>query len=67
MFKTLDTLLRGLAGREDRVAELQAVLTACHALGPDNGGQGEMEKVRCITNWLKACGVTALSDRKSVV
>jgi succinyl-diaminopimelate desuccinylase len=50
MFKTLDTLLRGLAGREDRVAELQAVLTACHALGPDNGGQGEMEKVRCITN-----------------
>ena len=61
MFKTLDTLLRGLAGREDRVAELQAVLTACHALGPDNGGQGEMEKVRCITNWLKACGVTALS------
>lgn len=61
MFKTLDTLLRGLAGREDRVAELQAVLTACQALGPDNGGQGEMEKVRCITNWLKACGVTALS------
>ena len=61
MFKTLDTLLRGLAGREDRVAELQAVLTACQALGPENGGRGEMEKVRCITDWLKACGVTALS------
>ena len=61
MFKTLDTLLRGLAGREDRVAELQAVLTACQALGPENGGHGEMEKVRCITDWLKACGVTTLS------
>ncbi|SDF75348.1 M20 family metallo-hydrolase [Desulfovibrio legallii] len=61
MFKNLDTLLRGLAGREDRVAELQAVLTACQALGPDNGGQGEMEKTRCITDWLKACGVTDLT------
>ena len=54
MLKNLDMLLRGLAGRENRVAELQSVLTACQALGPDNGGPGELEKIRCITDWLKA-------------
>lgn len=61
MLKNLDMLLRGLAGRENRVAELQSVLTACQALGPDNGGPGELEKIRCITDWLKACSVTDLT------
>ena len=63
MLKNLDMLLRGLAGRENRVAELQSVLTACQALGPDNGGPGELEKIRCITDWLKACSVTDWTPR----
>ncbi|MBB5144485.1 succinyl-diaminopimelate desuccinylase [Desulfovibrio intestinalis] len=58
MPKDMDALLRGLAGREDRVVALQSALTACPALGPDNGGDGEEAKAALITQWLEACGVT---------
>ncbi len=56
----LEMLLRGLAQREDRVVALQTALTACRALGPDNGGQGEMEKACFIEACLRACGVSDL-------
>lgn len=51
---------QGLASRRGRVAEMQCALTACRALGPENGGQGELAKVQLITGWLKACGITDL-------
>lgn len=51
---------QGLASRRGRVAEMQRALTACKALAPENGGQGELAKVELITGWLKACGVTDL-------
>ncbi len=53
-------LLAGLAQRDERVVELQSALTACKALGPDNGGRGELAKVRQIAGWLEACGVRDL-------
>ncbi|WP_304473621.1 M20 family metallo-hydrolase [uncultured Desulfovibrio sp.] len=56
----LNALLAGLAQREERVVEMQSALTACKTLGPDNGGQGELVKVRLITDWLEACGVRDL-------
>lgn len=56
----LARLLAGLAERGERVVEMQSALTACKALGPDNGGQGEMDKVRQITAWLQACGLRDL-------
>ena len=56
----LDGLLAGLAQRDERVVELQSALTACKALGPGNGGRGELAKVRLITGWLEACGVRDL-------
>lgn len=56
----MDRLLAGLAERGERVVELQTALTACKALGPDNGGRGELAKVRRITDWLAACGVRDL-------
>ena len=49
-----------LAGRADRVVALQQALTACRALGPENGGQGEEEKAAFITAQLQAAGVTDL-------
>ena len=57
MHKDMDALLRGLAGREDRVVALQSALTACPALGPDNDGDGEEAKAALITQWLTACGI----------
>ena len=60
MHKDMDALLHGLAGREDRVVTLQSALTACPALGPDNGGDGEQAKAAIIAAWLKACGIKDL-------
>gem|GEM_PF-4668915 len=48
MHKDMDALLHGLAGREDRVVTLQSALTACPALGPDNGGDGEQAKAAIL-------------------
>lgn len=53
-----EALIYGLAQRGERVAALQAALTACRALGPENGGPGELEKACRIAAWLSACGVT---------
>ena len=60
MHKDIDALLHGPAGREDRVVTLQSALTACPALGPDNGGDGEQAKAAIIAAWLKACGIKDL-------
>lgn len=60
MHQDLDKLLNGLAQQDERVFAMQSALTACKALGPDNGGPGELEKTRQITAWLEACGVTNL-------
>ena len=58
---TLETLVRGLATREERVVALQSTLTACRALGPENGGQGEMEKTLWIAARLTDCGIGDLT------
>lgn len=60
MHKDMDALLHGLAGREDRVVTLQSALTACPALGPDNGGDGEQARAAIIAAWLNACGIKDL-------
>ncbi|WP_165177378.1 M20 family metallo-hydrolase [Desulfovibrio sp. ZJ369] len=60
MHHDLDKLLEGLAQQSERVFALQSALTACKALGPDNGGPGESEKTRLIASWLADCGLTDL-------
>ena len=60
MSLSLQPLIGVLAGRADRVVALQQALTACRALGPENGGQGEEEKAAFITAQLQAAGVTDL-------
>ncbi|WP_300807089.1 M20 family metallo-hydrolase [uncultured Desulfovibrio sp.] len=60
MSLSLQPLIGVLAGRADRVVALQQALTACRALDPENGGQGEEEKAAFITAQLQAAGVTDL-------
>lgn len=60
MSLSLQPLIGVLAGRADRVVALQQALTACRALGPENGGQGEEEKAAFIAAQLQAAGVTDL-------
>lgn len=50
--KTLPLLLARLAAQGDTVEQLQRLLTAFRALGPENGGDGEMAKARYIAQWL---------------
>lgn len=54
----LSPLLRWLDQRQDRVAALQGDLTAFRALGPENGGEGELAKALYIEDCLRACGVS---------
>lgn len=49
-------LTRFLQGQTERAARLQSELTALPALGPENGGQGELEKARFIQNLLEGLG-----------
>lgn len=52
-----EPLSQGLAERTEDVFTLQKALTACRSLGPENGGQGEMEKASHISSWLESCCV----------
>ena len=60
MSLSFQPLIDALDGQADRVAALQQTLTACRALGPENGGQGEEEKTAFIAAQLRVAGVTDL-------
>lgn len=47
-----------IQSRFPRVAELQKALTAIPALGPENGGQGELAKAAFVEKCLEQAGVT---------
>ena len=53
----LSTLLDYLDGLSDSVFTIQSRLTACRAVGPENGGQGEAAKAAMIEKWLRAMGI----------
>ncbi len=53
-------LLHALQDRRERVIDLQRGLTAIPALGPENGGDGELRKMRYIEAQLARVGVTDL-------
>ena len=40
----------------EEMVRFQGELTACPALGPENGGQGEFEKVKIIEDWTSRLG-----------
>lgn len=43
---------------ERQMVELQTILTACPALAPENGGDGEYEKCNVLKKWLIDNGLT---------
>ncbi len=53
----LPSLLDAVDSMTERVVELQTALTACRAVGPENGGQGEGPKADFIEGVLRAAGV----------
>ncbi len=55
---SLETLLKKLDTRRDRVLELHSGLTARVAMSPDNGGDGEWEKGAWYEEELKKLGLT---------
>lgn len=51
-----DSLVEHILKRQAAVVELQTALTAFAALGPENGGQGELDKAIFIEDWLARLG-----------
>ena len=49
----ISQLLEHLSGQEEELLSLQRTLVSIPALGPDNGGDGELEKARFLTSWLQ--------------
>jgi len=49
-----------IAENTDKMVELETLLTSYPALAPESGGDGELEKVVALENWLKEQGITNL-------
>ncbi len=50
-------LLRRLEGYREQIIEAARQLVAVPALGPDNGGQGELAKAELVRGWLEGLGM----------
>lgn len=53
----LEELLQALDSRQKRVFEVHSALTAFKAVGPDNGGPGEMAKAKWLARLLQNAGI----------
>ena len=51
-----ESLLERIAAHAEDVPEIQTALTACRAVGPENGGHGEGAKAGLIENILRRFG-----------
>ncbi|HKK33356.1 MAG TPA: M20 family metallo-hydrolase [Desulfomicrobiaceae bacterium] len=49
----ISQLLEHLSGQEEELLSLQRTLVSIPALGPDNGGDGELEKARFLSSYLE--------------
>jgi succinyl-diaminopimelate desuccinylase len=49
----ISQLLEHLSDQEEELLSLQRTLVSIPALGPDNGGDGELEKVRFLSSYLE--------------
>jgi len=56
----ISQLLEHLSGQEEELLSLQRTLVSIPALGPDNGGDGELEKSRFLTSYLEKLGCDEL-------
>lgn len=58
----MHTLFKSLDAMRDQVIDLQKHLVAIPALGPDNGGDGELEKTRFLREYLENLGITRFEE-----
>lgn len=58
----LSGILDHIAADRDTVIDLQRTLVSIPAIGPDNGGQGERLKADAMLAWLKAQGITDVTE-----
>lgn len=56
----LDQALTYLDGTEDKIIELQTLLTAIPALAPESGGNGEWLKAEALEQWLRQHGIETI-------
>lgn len=59
---TFAKLARAIEKQRKDIVKLEAGLTACNAVGPQNDGPGEAEKAKFLTGWLKENGFPAPKD-----
>ena len=57
---SFETIKNFIANSKAGIVELESLLTSHPALGPENGGQGELKKVEALEQWLKSNGITNL-------
>ena len=55
-----ESLLERIAAHAEDVPEIQTALTACRAVGPENGGHGEGAKAGLIEKWLRDMGISGI-------
>ena len=55
-----ESLLTRIAAHAEDVPEIQTALTACRAVGPENGGHGEGAKAGLIEKWLRDMGIPGI-------
>ena len=57
--KNLETIQTWLSAQRGRMTDLQKTLTACQALAPESGGDGELEKCLLLEKELASLGLPA--------
>lgn len=57
----LEALLQHIQTQREQVIHWQSALTAIPALGPENGGEGELRKIQFLEKELRSMGVTDLT------
>lgn len=55
---SFDAVKKRIASSKAEIVELETLLTSHPALAPESGGDGELEKVTALEDWLKSQGFT---------
>lgn len=61
----LETVLSHIDGQRDLVIELQRGMTAIPALGPENEGNGEIDKAAYLSRWLAENNITDVTELRA--
>ena len=60
MKSDFSNLLNRIAASQDDIIRWQCEMTACEAIAPESGGEGEARKIALIEKWLRDLGISSL-------